>query len=177
MELRIQLKLKNRYRYRIIITKRPDCTHLETNWSLHKSNHSFRELMPADWILSKLAWRCHRCHFKWGLNIYSFCSSLAYVNPFHLPLVRGECHLVLPSSHSLSACSVTHARCVSLSIRQREFQISLNFSGRWLDNKLCQKCIQFGKTWRLCGVINCSEVGNVVYKSTQRWWTQSSTQI
>lgn len=146
MKLRIQLKLKNRYRYRIIITKRPDCTHLETNWPLYKSNHSFRELMPADWILSKLAWQCHRCHFKWGLNIYSFSSSLAYGNPLHLPLVRGKCHLVLPSSHSLSAFQYSHKACLSFNQGKR-LQIGLNFSAHWLDNKRRQKCIQFGQIW------------------------------
>lgn len=161
MELRIQLELKNRYRYRTIITKSPDCTHLEANWSLHKSNHSFRELMPADWILSKLAWQCHRCHFKWGLNIYSFWSSLAYVNPSHLPLVRGKCHLALPSlPFVFQPFSNSHKTCQSFNQAER-FQISLNFSGHWLDYKLCQKCIQFGKIWRLCWMIYCSEVRRV----------------
>lgn len=141
MERRLQLKLQNRCRYGIIITKRPDGTHLETNWSLHKSNHTFEAPMPADWILSKLAWQCHRCHFKWGLNIYSFCSSLAYANPLYLPLVSGKCHLALPSSHSLS---LTRTRRVSLSIKKKRTWISLKFLGHWLDNKLCQKCFQFG---------------------------------
>lgn len=145
MELRIQLKLKNKYRYRIIITKKPDCTHLETNWSLQKSNHSFRELMPADWILSKLAWQCHRCHFKWGLNIYSFCSSLAHANPLHLRLVRGKCHLALPSSQPFRN---SHKTRQSFNQAKR-FQISLNFSVHWWNNKLSNlaKYEEIGNVW------------------------------
>lgn len=145
MESRIQLKLKNKYRYRIIITKRPDCTHLETNWSLQKSNHSFTELMPADWILSKLAWQCHRRHFKWGLNIYSFWSALAHVNPLHLLLVRGKCHLALPSSQPFRN---SHKACQSLN-QAKGFQISLNFSLHWCDNKLSnlEKSEELGYVW------------------------------